>query len=82
MSGLTTFYLTLQPTNLARKSTKITNNSVNLFAVLTKYYEFTNIFSKAKTEALALYCLYNLQIKLKNREKLPIEIIYSFLTTG
>lgn len=60
MLELTIFYLTLQLTNLARKSAKITNNPVNLFAISIKYYEFTNIFSKAKTEALTLYCLYNL----------------------
>jgi len=81
MPQLTTFYLTLCSTDLAKRATRIMNNSVNLSAVPTKYYEFANIFSKTKAETLVLHCLYNLQIKLKNREKLLIGTIYLLLTT-
>ena len=57
------------------------NDPVNLSTVLTKYHKFADIFSKTKVETLVLYCPYDLQIKLKNREKLYIEIIYLLLTT-
>ena len=81
MSGLTTFYLTLYLTNLAGRVARIMNSPVNLSTVPTEYHEFTDIFSKAKAEILALHHLYNLQIKLKDREKLPIKTIYSLSTT-
>jgi len=77
----TIFHLALCFTNLARKVVRITSNPVNLSIVLSKYHKFTDIFSKAKVKTLALYCLYNLQIKLENREKPPIEIIHLLLTT-
>ena len=57
------------------------NEPVNLSTVPTKYYKFADILNKAKAEILALYCLYNLQIKLEDREKLPIRTIYLLLTT-
>ena len=77
MIGSITFCLALYSTNLIKRAVRITNNSVDLSAVLPKYYKFTNIFSKAKAEILAFYCLYDLQIKLENKEKLLIGTIYS-----
>jgi len=79
MIGSTTFYLTLHFTDLARRAARITNNSVNLSTVPLKYYEFTNIFSKAKAETLAPHHLYDLQIKPKNREKPFVRTIYLLL---
>ena len=55
------------------------NEPVNLFTVPTKYYKFANIFSKE--EPLELHYLYNLQIKSKDGEKLPVGIIYLLPTT-
>lgn len=81
MLELTTFCLTLCSTNLARRVARITNDLVNLFTILTKYHEFTNVFSKARAKTLALYYLYNLQIKLEDREKLSIRTIYLLSTT-
>ena len=80
MIGLTTFCFTLHSTNLTGRTVRITRNSVNLSAVPPKYHKFSDIFSKAKAEILALYCLYNLQIKLENRKKLPIRTIYLLST--
>ena len=76
-----TFHLALYLTNLTGKAARITNGPVDLSTVSTKYYEFGNIFSKAKAKTLALYHLYNLQIKLENRKKLLIRMIYLFSTT-
>ena len=81
MIDFTTFHLILCFTNLARKVIRITSNPVNLSIVPSKYHKFADIFSKVKVETLALYCLYNLQIKLENREKPSIETIYLLLTT-
>jgi len=81
MSESTTFYLILHPTNLIRRAVRIINNPVDLSAVPTECYKFADIFSKAKVETLALYYLYHLQIKLEDREKLPIRTIYLLLTT-
>ena len=76
-----TFCFTLYSTNLTRKVVRITSNSVDLFTVPPKYHKFSDNFSKAKAEILALHCLYNLQIKLENRKKLSIRTIYLLSTT-
>jgi len=57
------------------------NDTVNLSTVPTKYYKFADVFSKTKAKTLAPYHPYNLQIKLENGEKLPVEIIYLPPTT-
>jgi len=50
------------------------NDLVNLYTIPPEYHKFTNIFNKAKAKTLDLYCLYNLQIKLEDGEKLPTTI--------
>ncbi len=52
--------------HLAKRVARITSDSADLSTVPHKYYEFTNVFSKAKVEILTSYHLYDLQIKLKN----------------
>ena len=81
MAGLTTFHLALHLTDLAERAARITNELVNLSTVLPKYHEFTDIFSKTKAKILALHYLYNLQIKLENRENPSVRIIYLLSTT-
>jgi len=80
ITGSTTFCLILCSTNLAGRAVRIIIGSVNLSTVLIVYHEFVEIFSKAKAETLASHYLYDLQIKLKNGEKLPIRTIYLLLT--
>jgi len=74
----TTFCLTL---HLIREAVRITNKPVDLSTVPLEYHKFAYVFNKAKTETLALYYQYDLQIKLENGEKLPIRTIYSLSTT-
>jgi len=81
MPELTIFHLTLCSTDLTERTAKIMNKLVGLFTIPPKYHEFTDVFSKAKVETLAPHCLYDLQIKLENKEKLFIRMIYSLLTT-
>jgi len=80
MIGLTTFYLVLHSTNLTRRVARIISDLVNLSAVPPKYHKFADIFDKVKAETLTLYCLYNLHIKLENREKASIRTIYLLST--
>ena len=79
MIDTTTFYLILYSTDLAGKAVRITSNSVDLSAVPPKYHKFIDIFNKAKVSALALYFLYNLQIKQENGEKPSIRTTYLLL---
>ena len=81
MTGSTIFHLTLCSTNLTRRIVKITNDFVDLSVVLSKYHEFANIFGNVKAKNMASHYLYNLQIKLENREKLPVGTIYLLLAT-
>lgn len=81
MLGSTTFHLTLHPVNLTRRAARVMSKLVNLSTVPTKYHNFADIFSKAKAETLVLHCLYNLQIKLEDGEKLSVGTIYSLSTT-
>ena len=67
-------------TNLAGRAARIASNLGDLSAVPPKYHKFMNIFSKVKAFALALYFLYNLQIKLENGEKPFIRTIYLLST--
>jgi len=80
MIDLTTFYLILYFTNLTGRVARTTSDLVDLSAVPPKYHKFANIFDKAKAETLALYYLYDWQIKLENKEKLSIGTIYLLST--
>ena len=51
----------------------------NLSNVSLKYYEFTNIFSKAKAKVLAPHCSYNSQINLEEDTQSLVGPIYSLL---
>ena len=45
-------------------------------SIYSLFYEFADVFIKAKAKTLALHYLYDLYIKL---EKLPVRSIYSLL---
>lgn len=45
--------------------------------MLSDYYKFADIFSKAKADRLTLYCPYNLKINLVDNAAPPIRHIYS-----
>jgi len=81
MLGSTTFHLTLHSINLTRRAARVMSKLVKLSTVPTKYHKFADIISKTKAETLVLHCLYNLQIKLEDGEKLPVGTIYSLSTT-
>ena len=63
--------------DIQANSTKITE-APDLSNVLSKYHEFTNVFSKTKTEVLAPHYLYDLQINLKEDAQSLVGFIYFF----
>jgi hypothetical protein len=48
-----------------------------VFRPNTKYYEFTNVFSKTKADTLAEHRPYDLKIDLDEGSELPLSQIYS-----
>jgi len=56
------------------------NNLVDLSVIPSKYYKFTNVFSKTKAKFLTFYYSYNFQINLEGVQ-LPVSIIYSLSST-
>jgi len=53
----------------------------DLSNVPSKYYEFTNVFSKTKAEILAPHCSYDLQINLEEGAQSLVGPIYSLLAS-
>jgi len=53
----------------------------DLSNVPSKYYEFTDIFSKTKAEVLAPHCPYDFKINLEEGAQSPVGSIYSFLAS-
>ncbi len=49
----------------------------DLSNILSKYYEFADIFSKTKAEVLSPHCPYNLKINLKEGAQPLVGPIYS-----
>jgi len=62
--------------DIQANSTKLVETS-DLSNISSKYYEFANAFSKTKTEVLAPYCHYDLQINLEENTQPPVVLIYS-----
>jgi len=61
--GSSNFELYLCSLDIQANSTKLMEAS-NLSNDLSKYHEFTNVFSKTKVEVLTPHCPYNLKINL------------------
>jgi len=53
----------------------------NLLNVSSKYYEFINVFSKAKAKVLTSYHFYDFQINLEEGAQPPVSSIYSLLAS-
>jgi len=76
LPGFSNFKLCLHSLDIQVNSTKLAEIS-DLFKVSSKYYEFTNVFSKTKAEVLAPHHPYNLQINLEEGAQPPVSPIYS-----
>ena len=62
--GFSNFKLCFYSLDIQANSVKLVE-APNLFNILSKYYKFADIFSKAKAEVLTPHCSYNLKINLE-----------------
>ena len=74
--GSNNFKLYLCSLNIQTNSAKLAETS-DLSNVLSKYYEFANIFSQTKAEILPPHCSYDLKINLKEGAQPLVGSIYS-----
>lgn len=81
LPGLTNFYLSLCSTTFMARLAQLLDNPADLSTILSEYHKFVDMFSKAKTKVLALYCLYNLQINLEEGAWLLVNTIYNLSFT-
>jgi len=66
--------------DIQANSTKLAEAS-DLFNVSSKYYEFTNVFSKTKAEVLTPHCSYDFKINLEEGTQPWVGPIYSLLAS-
>ena len=76
LPGSHNFELCLHSLDIQANSVKLAEAS-DFSNVPSKYYEFTDIFSKTKAEVLAPHHYYDLQINLKEGAQPPVSPIYS-----
>ena len=57
--------------------TAISNTPVDMSTVPKEYHNFSNVFSKSKSDKLAPHCPYDLKINLEKGTKPPPGLIYS-----
>ena len=79
LPGSSNFKLCLCSLDIQVNFTKLAE-APDLSNVSSKYYEFTNIFSKTKAEVLASYHPYNFQINLEKGVQPLVGPIYSLST--
>ena len=76
LPGFHNFELCLCSSDIQANSAKLVE-APDLSNISSKYYEFTDIFSKTKAEILAPHCPYNLKINLEEGAQSPVSPIYS-----
>jgi len=79
--GSSNFELYLCSLDIQADSAKLAE-APDLSNILSKYHEFTNVFSKTKAEVLASHHPYDLKINLEEGAQPPVGPIYSLLTSG
>jgi len=75
LPGSHNFELYLCSLNIWANSTKFAETP-DLSNVSSKYYKFTNVFSKTKAKVLPPHCSYDLKINLKEGAQPPVGSIY------
>jgi len=78
--GSSKFQLCFHFSDIQANSVKLAKTP-DISNVSPEYYEFTNVFSKTKTEVLTSHCPYNLQINLEESTQFPVGSIYSLLAS-
>ena len=80
LPGSYNFKLCLCSSDIQANSTKLAEAS-DLSNVSSKYYKFTNVFSKTKAEVLASYYSYDLKINLEEGARSLVGPIYFLLAS-
>ena len=76
LQGTQTFHIHLSNISISANSTSISKEAPDLSSIPEEYHDFTNVFSKAKAEKLALHWPYNLKINLEEGTSLLIVPMY------
>jgi len=78
--GSYNFKLCLHSSDIQANSAKLAEVP-DLSNVLSKYYKFADVFSKAKAKVLTLHCPYDLKISLEEGTQPLVGPIYSLLAS-
>jgi len=78
--GFSNFELCLCSLDIQTNSAKLVEAS-DLSNVSSEYHKFTDVFSKAKAEALTPHCFYDLKINLEEDVQPLVSPIYSILVS-
>ena len=71
-----TFRIHLSNISVSANSASVSKEALDLSSIPEEYHDFTDIFSKAKAEKLALHQPYNLKINLEEGTSPPIILMY------
>ena len=71
-----TFRIHLSDISVSANSTSVSKEALDLSNVPEEYHDFTNVFSKAKAEKLALHWPYDLKINLEEGTSPLIVLMY------
>ena len=77
MEGSVTFQLNIAPSNVKGCTANLNSGTVDIKSILEAYWDFSDVFSKAKADTLAPHQPYNLKIMLEDGATPPQPPIYS-----
>ena len=77
MDGSVTFQLNITPSNVKGCTANLDPESVDMENIPEAYWDFSNVFSKAKADTLATHQPYNLKLVLEDGATTPQHLVYS-----
>ena len=81
MEGSVTFQLNIAPSEVKGHTANLNSESVDMESVPEAYWDFSDVFSKAKADTLAPHRPYDLKIALEDGVMPPQPPIYSLLNS-
>ena len=76
LQGMQRFHIHLSDISISANSASVSEEALDLSNVPKEYHDFTDVFSKAKAEKLALHWPYDLKINLEEGTSLLIVLMY------
>ena len=77
MEGSVTFQLNIAPSDVKGCAANLNSESVDMESIPEDYWDFSDVFSKAKADTLAPHWPYDLKIVLEDGTMPPQPLIYS-----